>query len=164
MRSYQNWTDQPLWLAEVMRMTKRQIGMCHHVSHRLVSDSVSERHIGEEGRKRFHFCLLLESWTTNIRRVMEGGGIFELMRLVSEALCPSRTDTLALYSQGDGIRRHYHLYFLKGLKEWVPTSVSSTEWRHSSQLLQETPQGIIVETGQTLPRYQICWHVHHSER
>lgn len=158
MRSYRNWTGQPLWLAEVMRMIKGQIGMCHHVSHRLVSDSVSERHAGEEGRERFHF--LSPSRVVDHQYKMSHGGRWDLwtdasMHLVSEALCPSRTDTLALYSQGNGIRRHYHLYFLKGLKEWVPTSVSSTEWRHSSQLLQETPQGIIVETGQTLPRYQI---------
>lgn len=167
MWSYRNWTGQPLWLAEVMRMTKRQIGMCHHVSHHLVSDSVSRRHAGEEGRERFQF--LPPSRLVDHQSKTSHGGRGSLW---TEPLCPSRTDTLTLYSQGDGIRRHYHSYLLKRLKEWVPSSVSSTVWRrHSSQLLQETPQGIIVETGQTLPRYQIYWHIHlrltsfhHSER
>lgn len=70
-----------------------------------------ERQVGTNYR------LLLDPWTTNLRRIMEGGGTFELMRLASEPLCPSRTDTLALHSQGDGIRRHCHSYLFKGLKE-----------------------------------------------
>lgn len=71
----------------------------------------------KRGERGTNYHLLLDPWTTNLRRVMEGEGTFELMYLLSEPLCLSRTDTLALHSQGDGIRRHYHLYLLKGLKE-----------------------------------------------
>lgn len=40
---------QPLCPANVLRMTRRKVGTGHHVSLRLVPDSVSRRQVGEGG-------------------------------------------------------------------------------------------------------------------